>query len=117
MLTGSLHCGTENASQQRRGGQQRWPERRSLAASPVERLVAAFGGNISLCSQVIKAAPATLYRWRGSWDGGLGGCIPEGRKRDILLRCREAGVELDAADLDVQPDDLVSTQPTETRHE
>lgn len=83
----------------RRAWGQVWPERRSLAESPVERLVAAFGGNVALCASVVGVSAGTLYRWRGAWKGGLRGEVPSGRKRDILKRCEEAGVELAEADL------------------
>lgn len=105
MISGASQM-DRKASPARRSSQQRWPERRALASSPVERLVAAFGGNIALCCHVIKASPATLYRWRGAWEGGLAGRVPEGRKRDIVLRCREAGVDLKDDDLDSRPGDI-----------
>ncbi len=70
-----------------------------MRESPVEKVIAAFGG-INDFSSIARISKKRVYRWRqASKKGGRDGRVPDDAQPLILRAARELGIALSAEDL------------------
>lgn len=69
---------------------RRWPRIVRLCETPVERLVALFGGNADAAAAAIGATSSMLYKRRRAYDGTL----PPDRLAEIDLTLKAQGFTL-----------------------